>query len=134
MCPYDMYHMKWGIWYGPWFIWHELLVSHQNQLGHIWHGPSCQNAKHTSWKPSVKPKYFVHEIKKSGGTSNICTVGCPSRWFFGCILSVYSYDEPHNIKLMVNWRILKAPLATKFYSQHWKTTFMVQLNQLNFLH
>ena len=74
------------------------------------------------------------KLKNQAERLTFVPFGCPSRWFFGCILSVYSYDEPHNIKLMVNWRILKAPLATKFYSQHWKTTFMVQLNQLNFLH
>ena len=120
MCPYDMYHIQRSIWYGPWLIWHELLLSQQNQLGHIiWlifdmvHLAKMQN---TSWKPSVKPKYFVHEIKKSGGTSNICTVWLSFTVVFGCILSVYSYYESYNIKLMVNWRILKVPLTTKFYS------------------
>jgi len=81
--PYDMGHMTW----------HELLVPQHNKLGHIWHGSSCQKCKNTSWKPSVKPKYFVHEIKNQAEHLIFVPFGSPSRWFWGLLLSVYSSHQ-----------------------------------------
>ena len=97
---YDMGHMTW----------HEWLVPHHNKLGHIWHGSSCQKCKNTSWKPSVKPKYFVHEIKNQAEHLIFVPFGSPSRWFLGTLtISIL-------IKLILNWGIRQEPAAAKFYS------------------
>ena len=123
--PYDMFHMIWITWYVPYDIaqiFHDSAVQIRSYL--TWSNlPKCKN---TSWKPSVKPKYFVHEIKKSGGTSNICTVWFSFTVVFGmCTLTI-------SLLITSNYRLTPRTFNRDSVreilldgSQQWKTTFMV---------
>ena len=101
--------------------------------------PICKN---TSWKPSVKPKYFVHEIKNRAERLTFSTVGSSSRWLLGQVLLFglkslsLSLSLPQSLSLSVYSQFFvnpSSPSTTKLPdgSQQWKTTLMVQLSRFD---